>query len=261
MRKTGELSRLFEIDRTTLNYYVKTGLLQPSDDQSQYHRYSLSDSMALAYIRYYRGLGFRTEEIAALLNEDDNRKKMERICGKQEELAGQIKIFQLKQLLLENLHSSLSFIEKYRESICPLKTDAYYFVPKKSIEKDPFWMELYKMVPSIEFSVHIDPVSDTEHQSLPDLFSGSGLSLKEDWLERFSLEPPPGSVFYPSRDIFVCHFYLLSANLQEGFFTRIREIAERLPQKHVLSGNVVFYLFPAHYDSPEGGFDCLCFLD
>ena len=48
MFKTGQLSRVFEIDRTSLNYYVRTGLLNPEILDNQYHTYSFQDFVALS---------------------------------------------------------------------------------------------------------------------------------------------------------------------------------------------------------------------
>ena len=90
MSGTGELSKLFEIDRTTLNYYVKSGLIRPALSKNQYHQYGFSDSMALAFIRYYRGLDFSTEEITSLLNRDTNEEKIRRMNSKKTELMDQI---------------------------------------------------------------------------------------------------------------------------------------------------------------------------
>ena len=40
MFKTGELSKVFEIDRTSVNHYVKMGLLDPEVQENQYYQYS-----------------------------------------------------------------------------------------------------------------------------------------------------------------------------------------------------------------------------
>ena len=76
MFKTGQLSRAFEIDRTSLNYYVRTGLLNPEILDNQYHTYSFQDFVALSYIRHYRGLGFSMAQIKALTRLEDNQEKL-----------------------------------------------------------------------------------------------------------------------------------------------------------------------------------------
>ncbi|MCR5160703.1 MAG: MerR family transcriptional regulator, partial [Lachnospiraceae bacterium] len=133
MSGTGELSRLFEIDRTTLNYYVKTGLIQAGTDSNQYHRYGFSDSMALAFIRYYRGLGFATEDIMCLLGDDTNPERLQRINTQIIDTKRQIRILQLKQWLLENLDTSFSFMEEHPSQPVLIMTEPYYFIYKKDM--------------------------------------------------------------------------------------------------------------------------------
>ena len=55
MFKTGQLSRVFEIDRTSLNYYVRTGLLNPEILDNQYHTYSFQDFVALSGVGFFYG--------------------------------------------------------------------------------------------------------------------------------------------------------------------------------------------------------------
>lgn len=78
MFKTGQLSRVFEIDRTSLNYYVRTGLLNPEILDNQYHTYSFQDFVALSYIRHYRGLGFSMAQIKAA---DKTGRQSGKACG------------------------------------------------------------------------------------------------------------------------------------------------------------------------------------
>ena len=110
MRHTGELSKLFEIDRTTLNYYVKKGLVHPQKEENQYHNYSFSDSMALAYLRHYLGLGFRTEEIPALFGEGNPQSQLSLVKDRLRELEEEERRLKLQRFLLVNLEEAFSFI-------------------------------------------------------------------------------------------------------------------------------------------------------
>ena len=262
MSGTGELSKLFEIDRTTLNYYVKSGLIRPALSKNQYHQYGFSDSMALAFIRYYRGLDFSTEEITSLLNRDTNEEKIRRMNSKKTELMDQIRLLQTKLLLLENLEEDFAFICTHpegAEGLSRIQTEPYFFIQKKEITDDPEWMELYRTIPSIEFSAYYDKVSQT--LKVPDLFAHSGISIKESWLDLLCMKPPKGSIYYPSREISLLHFSLPVSGLEKTLSEKIRQVFSSCPDSESFSGKVIFYMFPSHYEEENSGFDCLCFLD
>ena len=103
MFKTGQLSRVFEIDRTSPNYYVRTGLLNPEILDNQYHTYSFQDFVALSYIRHYRGLGFSMAQIKALTRQEDNQEKLADCQKQMQTIEDQIRLLRLKQRYLENL--------------------------------------------------------------------------------------------------------------------------------------------------------------
>ncbi len=262
MSGTGELSKLFEIDRTTLNYYVKTGLIRPAVSENQYHQYGFSDSIALAFIRYYRGLAFSTDEITSLLSRDDADAKILRMREKRHQLQEQIRALQVKQLLLENLEEDFTFIRDYAEGsggLSRITTEPYYFIQKKEIIDDPAWMELYRTIPCIEFTAHYDCIKGK--LDIPDLFSHSGISVKESWLELLGLDPPAGCLYYPARTAYVTHFSLPASSPEATLSEKTGQIFSSCPEGHSFSGKVVFYMFPSFYETENSGFDCFCFLD
>ena len=259
MSGTGELSRLFEIDRTTLNYYVKTGLLQAGTDPNQYHRYGFSDSMALAFIRYYRGLGFATEEIMCLLGEDSHQERLQRISDQIQDTKRQIRILQLKQWLLENLRDSFGFMEEHPSEPVSIVTEPYYFIYKKDMLEDSLWMDLYKMSPSIQFAARYDGTS--EEIDIPDLFSYSGLSFKKEWLDMLGLKVPEGSIYYPAAEKYVVHITLSSGNMGREMYTKLLAAFRESCPGWKVPEQFIFYMFPVHYKAAGCEFECLCFLD
>ena len=257
MRKTGELSRLFEIDRTTLNYYVKTGLIKAEITDSQYHSYSFSDSMSLAFIRYYRGLGFDSEEIMSLLTEDSNEEKLGRIDERERHLKEELKVLQLRMLLLENLKESLAFIGQNDGSLQEIKTDPYYFIPKREIPDGSVWKDLYKMVPSIEFASVYD--ENSSRVEVPDLFGHSGLSMKESWIRQFELDLPGPCQYYPSETKYLAAWTVDAADIREQLSEKVRPLFGEGAQIS-LKNEFVMYIFPTRYKGGGGSFDCLCFF-
>ena len=61
MFKTGQLSRAFEIDRTSLNHYVRTGLLNPEMLDNQYHTYAFQAFVGVQnYVNAFKNQKFIT---------------------------------------------------------------------------------------------------------------------------------------------------------------------------------------------------------
>ena len=258
MPKTGELSRLFGIDRTTLNYYVKTGIIRADREENQYHIYSFSDSLALAYIRYYRGLGFTTDEIRELLSVDDPGERLARIGKKQVELRIRMEKMRLQQMFLEQFYRINSFIMNSREPI-RVTPKAYYFVRKSELEGDPVWEELYRMAPSVEFSPRFSP-SDGMVE-MPDLFMFSGVIILESWVKEFSLTPPEGSLFHPAEEKYAVSWNIPTEQPERELSHRVRELFESPPDGKKLNETFLLYLVPSHYSTKEDSFDALCFFE
>ena len=276
MLKTGELSKLFDIDRTTLNHYVRQGLLAPSaEERNKYHSYSFNDSVALAYIRYYRGMGFATEEITDLLKEADHDKKSASIKAKQEEIGKQIVLLRLKQLLLENTQRFLDLIRFAGDKPQIIPMAAYYFLPKQDIEGTHPWSYLYRMVPSLEFSAccHLndtaaDPtVLPSASLDFNDLDEVSGLSLREDWFSEYTLEPPVNAIYHPSEDKCVISFRVSDSSLNNDLAEHIAHMndtvldSQDVPHKIRRFDPFIFYIIPTHYGSEDSFYDCVCFFD
>ena len=257
MRHTGELSKLFEIDRTTLNYYVKRGLVHPQKEGNQYHTYSFSDSVALAYLRHYLGLGFHTEEISALMEEGDISQHRELFQRRRQQLEEEEQRIRLQRLFLKNLEESLTYIEGHPLSVFRTQMDAYYFVPKMDIPDGSLWMDIYKSIPSLEFQFRYSPQGGL---TLPDLSSSSGISLKASWLEELQLAPPEIGTFYPAREQYLATFPLRGEHLEEDLKERLEGVVSSLPHGARFEEDFILYLFLNHYGEHETFFNCICFF-
>lgn len=259
MSGTGELSKLFGIDRTTLNYYVKKGLILAGSTDNQYHTYAFSDCMALAYIRYCRGMGFSGDEIMELLCEDGPRRQIERIEKRQEDLKKQIEQLHLRQIFLENHHETLTFIAEHTDRLTPILTEPYYFVKKSDAEKDPVWLGLYKTAPNVEFNPHFN--AKARRVEMPDLFNHSGISMKESWIRQFGLTPPEGSIYYPQMEKYVISWYVSALHPEKEISEKVRELFEFRSVPKRLSPDFVLYLFPVFYQSDRSCYGAICFFE
>ena len=110
MFKTGQLSRAFEIDRTSLNHYVRTGLLNPKSWTINIIRIPFRISWRFPYIRHYRGLGFSMMQIKALTQQEDNMEKLQDCRQEMQAIDDQIRLLRLKQRFLENFMNLLHFM-------------------------------------------------------------------------------------------------------------------------------------------------------
>ena len=256
MRKTGELSKLFGIDRTTLNYYVKRGLIQAGAGENQYHTYSFEDCMALSFIRYYRGLGFGADEVMRLLGEEDHEEMLNELHNKQEETRQQIRNLKLRQCFQEHLEKLLVFISDYDGKPFKTVTQPYYFIRKTVLENDPDWLELYRRLPLIEFSPCYNP--ETDMVEISDLFMFSGIHMRASCMEEFSLTPPEGSLFYPSQEKYVVIWHISGKTPEQDLSAKVSELFRQMPG--MLEETFVLYLLASKYMSEDSGFDAICFF-
>ncbi len=252
MLKTGELSKVFEIDRTSLNHYVKMGLLNPEVQENQYYQYSFEDVIALSYIRYYRGLGFGMNQIKQLTKEADHDEKLGLFESKLDEIEKEIRFLQMKQRFLEHLKNSVQFYKNYPNQCVITKTEGYYFIRKEDI-CDPMLKELYKMIPSSEFEVKFD---DEYQITLESLKSSQGLALKEDWIQDFHLEIPAAAVYYPPEMKCLCSWRIQNSQVHEQIGAGLMDVLNHCNEKgYQVSRNFVVYVLINHYHTDQESFD------
>lgn len=194
MFKTGTLSERFDIDRTTLNYYVRSGLLKPQVLENNYHAFSDEDAVALAQVRYYLGVGFETKNIQQFLYESEPADILASAERKQAELADAVRKLQLRQAFLQNFTNFLRFVQQPASGPAEVVTEPYYFLQKEDLT-DPALRELFKMIPFNEYSFDVDP-DYAVHENTP---VSLGLALTQSWVSRFHLPLPERCLFYPGR--------------------------------------------------------------
>ena len=103
MYRIGRLAREFGLSRSTLLYYDRIGLLQPSArSEAGYRLYAEADRQRLAAICSYRQAGLTLEDITRLLAaaEDEDAAVLRR---RLEQLGAEIRALQLKQRLLAGM--------------------------------------------------------------------------------------------------------------------------------------------------------------
>lgn len=252
MLKTGELSKVFEIDRTSLNHYVKMGLLNPEVQENQYYQYSFEDVLALSYIRYYRGLGFGMNQIKQLTKEAEHDEKIRLFESKLDNIEKEIRFLQMKQRFLEHLKNSVQFYKDYPNQCVFAKTEGYYFIRKEDIH-DPILKELYKMIPSSEFEVKFD---DEFQITIESLKSTQGLALKEDWISEFHLEIPDAAVYYPPEMKCLCSWRISNNQVNEQIKTGLVEVIRQCREKgYQVFSDFVVYVLINHYHTDQESFD------
>lgn len=255
MLKTGNLSKLYEIDRSSLNYYVKIGLLQPKVLDNQYHLYKFEDIVALGQIRQYRGLNFDTEQIKSILYDQSIEEILEESYAKQKEIDEEIKKLQLKQVFLQNTVDSLRFINDYRDKIIVEETEPYYFIQKENIETETL-KEIYKLTPFSEFQVIIEEDCSFEIERL---YNSQGLALKERWIKEFNLNIPDTAIHYPAELKCITVFqYSDEIDEVKSKFKWIKDELKRMG--YTMKSQMTVYTYLTHYASENHKFDALCFI-
>lgn len=259
MTKTGELARLFDIDRTTLNYYVKKGLIQPDSGKNKYHTYSLMDSIVLAFIRHYRGLGFSGDEVMQLLCEDDPDARITYVSRKREEIAEQIRWLNLRQSVLTTLSRILTFMAGPKNTPVRIISEPYYFIRKADMKRNPLWKGLYREYPMVEYIPKYN--AKTGLVELPDFFMYSGIALEENVVKTFSLTPPENSVYHPPVEKYVISWFLPEECPEKDLSEKVDAFFRHPPENEKILDDFILYMIPSGYKSEDAGFDVICFFE
>lgn len=117
--KIGQLSKLFKINKQTLQYYDRIELLKPNevDENSGYRKYSSSQIYELATIRYLKKIGYSLDEISHYMKFKDPEKTLESL-----EQHSEILLKQSNELL--NIRRAIQRkINFTREQLKDLNTD------------------------------------------------------------------------------------------------------------------------------------------
>lgn len=110
MYRIGRLAREFGLSRSTLLYYDRIGLLQPSGrSEASYRLYAESDRRRLEMICAYRRAGLTLEDIARLLADSQNE-DVRVLQRRLMEIGAEIRALQLKQRLLAGMLKAVAGI-------------------------------------------------------------------------------------------------------------------------------------------------------
>lgn len=252
MFKTGELSKVFEIDRTSLNHYVKMGLLNPEVQENQYYQYSFEDVVALSYIRYYRGLGFGMSQIKDLTQKADHDDKINLFKQRDDEITQEIHLLQMKQKFLRHLTGSVKFYKDFPDQPMIAKTDGYYFIRKEDIH-DSVLKELYKLIPSSEFGVEFDTNFNVTIESMK---SSQGIALKEEWVKDFNISLPEKSVYYQPEEKCLCVWKMNPKTMDSELKDKIKDVMQFCDKKgYQISHRFLIYILINHYRDNQMSFD------
>lgn len=152
--KIGQLSKLFKINKQTLQYYDRIDLFKPSalDESNGYRMYQSSQIYELATIRYLKKIGYSLDEISHYMKYKDPKKTLESL-----EQHSDILLKQSEELLRTRkaIQRKINFT---REQLCHLDTDKIevksfpnrYFIPIGD-ENVIFYSNSFYFFPTIAF--------------------------------------------------------------------------------------------------------------
>lgn len=114
----GELVKKLNINKETIRYYEKIGLIsQPKKDDSGYRVYSNKDIETVKFIFIAKNLGFSLKEISVLLHD-------EILCNSIEDIKILVesKIKEVKEKM-EELEETKNLLEKVQKTILTINTE------------------------------------------------------------------------------------------------------------------------------------------
>lgn len=255
MYQTGPLSSLFEIDRTTLNYYVRSGLLKPQVLENQYHAFSEQDAVALAQLRYYLGLDFDTRSIQRFLYESEAADILQNAEQKLTELQETARRLQLKQAFLQNFIEFLRVVRQQPAAPLVSRTEPYYFLQRSDLT-DPALRELFRMIPFNEYSFDVEP-DFSLRSGAP---SSLGLALRQSWVEEYHLPLPERCLYYPARNKVICVLHTEGTDREKQLQDQLRRVYRSQQEDgRTLARHFEAYSLLTHY-TKETKFDMMAFF-
>lgn len=142
--------QLFDINRETLRYYEKEGLITPEIDENNHYRYYDDwDINFLLEVIQYRKMGFSIEEIKQIFNEDDLDIYTNRIKNRSENLKKRIALEQMILKRNNEYMQSLEFIKPRLETYEIVYSQPQYMIPLRKNYDFIFSKESTDMFPII----------------------------------------------------------------------------------------------------------------
>lgn len=122
----GQLCKQFNLSRSTLLYYDKIGLLKPSSrNEANYRLYTDADVHKMELINTYRQTGLPLDEIAQLLESDENKS-----CS-------------ILEQRLQQLNKEINQLRQQQQVIVQLIEQQELHAHSRSINKDQ-WVQLLR---------------------------------------------------------------------------------------------------------------------
>lgn len=127
-----DVSQIMDINRETLRYYEKSGLISPEIDEKNHYRYYDDwDFNYLGECKRYRALGFSIEEIREIFQRDNLSEFTEKMERKQEEYLKKLRFYESVSEQNERYIRKLKKIADHCNLCEVVKTPKRYFVPNR----------------------------------------------------------------------------------------------------------------------------------
>lgn len=211
----GEFCSLFSIDRQTLRYYDKIGLISPTkrDEITGWRYYEFAQVYQLASIRFMRKLGYSIEEIKDLFEASN----IERSLNSLREHSAMIKKEWHRILSMDNvIQRKLLFIENKILSFEPTKVSIKWYPERKYIligkEEILYHDEDFYCYPTVVFY-------DGEQKSF-----GAYVDSSADGISELNYENKPIELLSIPAGNFLCGYHV---GPYLGIKKRYEEIAKK----------------------------------
>lgn len=201
-----DVCKIYKINRETLRYYEKEGLIKPIKDE--YNNYRYYDEWEINFIgecRKYRSMGFSIQEIKEVLSSDNLEQFIQKVESKQKDIDDQLHFYQMWSKRnseyvtdLKNIIPRLGKIEIVDSEpryIMPYRKQYNQLMDKKTINAMTDLMENHTFVDSMLFIPYDDYMNKTENFYW-------GFSIRDQWVD--ALNFPAEQYIHENKQKCIC---------------------------------------------------------
>lgn len=187
---TKDICKIWNMNRETLRFYEKKGLIHPEiDEENNYRYYDDWDINYLGECKKYRSLGYSIEEIDEIFKKDDLQAYIDKTVSKQNDFQQKIEHY---QKLYEKNADDIKALENIGSCLnrCSIKIpEVRYFIPFRQNFEQIFSEDVLNLMPIITANYAF--IENTVFIPQSDYETGSGnfmwgFSISKKWVDRLA---------------------------------------------------------------------------
>jgi len=231
---TGEMAKLFGLDRSSLHYYDKTGMVTPKKRENGYRYYTIEDFLFLMATRHLKSMGLRLEDIQESLCSRDAAATDRLFEDQLGSIEKQIRWLEQVEYVLKRTKKIYSYAASYSGGYEIAEHVEFYHLPVLSAypgvvtvrDREKLAVSVEHM-PLVSYCLFFPPGALNEREAF---CYDIGLSFSKRRLDEYALQLPEETCHYPEQRTVQLMMYFTKQQLERlsyDDFAEIREVAGR----------------------------------